>query len=79
MTSTQYSSRAINTYIQIIVLLGQHWVLHSLWSTLGPEQSFPPQEGAGLSHVLVNDCVPPPQLLLHGPDTHELHPPSTTD
>ena len=63
---------------QIIVLLGQQWLLHSLLSTLSPEQSFPPQEGAGLLHNLVRCLVPPPQLLLHDPYLHEPQPPSTT-
>ena len=54
-------------------------MLHSLWLTLSPEQLFPPQEGAGLLHLLVNVCIPPPHVLLHGPDSHELHLPSTTN
>ena len=47
--------------------------------TLRALQLFPPQEGTGLLHLLVNVCVPPPQVLLHGPCVHELHPPSTTE
>ena len=74
---TLYRTYVRSLINQIIVLLGQQSLLHSLWSTLGPEQSFPPHEGVGLSHVLVNVCVPPPQLLLHDPYSHELHPPST--
>ena len=49
------------------ILPRQQWMLHGTTPPLGPEQSFPPQEGAGLLHILVRSCVPPPQLLLHGP------------
>ena len=52
-------------------------MLHDSTTTFGPEQPFPPQEGAGLLHTLVCCRVPPPQLLLHGPYLHELHPPTT--
>ena len=51
---------------------------HGLSSLFEPGQSFPPQEGAGLSHFPVQFIVPPPHVLLHGPHVHELHPPSTT-
>ena len=59
----------------LIFLPGQHWLLHVICLIFEPEQSFPPQEGIGLLHLLVNVCVPPPQVLLHGPYFHELHPP----
>ena len=66
------------SYVIVIILPGQQWVLHEATPLFGPEQSFPPQEGAGLLHILVRCCVPPPQLLLHDPYLHELHLPSTT-
>ena len=53
-------------------------MMHELSSTLEPRQSFPPQEGAGLLHLLVQLFVPPPHVLLHDPHVHELHPPPTT-
>ena len=46
-------------------------------SVLKPGQPFPPQEGIGLLHLLLQLFFPPPQVLLHGPHVHELHPPST--
>ena len=62
-----------------MILPGQQMLLHVLWSTLEPEHVFPPQEGVGLLHALVNVRFPPlPHDLEHGPDVHELHPPSTT-
>ena len=66
-----------HNYYYIIVILGL-LVLHERSSTLDPEQLFPPQEGAGLSHFLVQFIVPLPHVLLHGPHVHGLHPPSTT-
>ena len=58
-----------------IFLPRQHWVLHILCLVSEPKQLLPPQEGAGLSHLLVDVFIPPPQVLLHSPDPHELHPP----
>ena len=60
-----------------MILPGQQMVPHDLLSTLEPEQPLPPQEGAGLLHLLVQIFVPPPQVLLHDPHVHGLHPPST--
>ena len=40
-----------------------------------PLQRSPPHEGVGLLHDLVDLTIPPPQLLLHAPRVHELHPP----
>ena len=40
-----------------------------------PLQGSPPHEGVGLLHVLLNLIIPLPQLLLHSPCVHELHPP----
>ena len=50
---------------------------HGLSLLFEPGQFFPPQEGVGLLHVLVQFIVPPPHVLLHGPHVHELHPPLT--
>ena len=61
-----------------MILPGQQMVLQDLPSTFKPEQPPPSQEGAGLSHILVQLFVPPPHVLLHNPHVHELHPPSTT-
>ena len=52
-------------------------MLHLFCLACEPEQLFPPQEGVGLLHLLVNVCIPPPHVLLHDPYVHELHPPST--
>ena len=43
-----------------------------------PLQGSPPHEGLGLLHVLLYLIIPPPQVLLHPPCVHELHPPLTT-
>ena len=43
-----------------------------------PLQDDPLHLGEGLLHVLLNLIIPPPQVLLHAPCVHELHPPSTT-
>ena len=40
-----------------------------------PSTDEPPHEGVGLLHVQVKFTIPPPQVLLHGPCFHELHPP----
>ena len=40
-----------------------------------PLQGSPLHEGVGLLHVLVRLIIPPPQVLLHVPTVHELHPP----
>ena len=40
-----------------------------------PLQGSPLHEGVGLLHFLLNLIIPPPQLLLHVPRVHELHPP----
>ena len=59
----------------VMILPRQQWVLHETTPLFGPEQPFPPQKGAGLLHTLVRCRVPLPQLLLHDPYLHELHPP----
>ena len=51
--------------------------MHDLSTALEPGQSFPPQKGAGLLHLLVQLSIPPPHVLLHDPHVHKLHPPST--
>ena len=53
--------------------------LQLLELVLGPLHFLPPHEFLGLSHTLVLICIPPPQVLLHGPVVHELHPPSTAE
>ena len=50
-----------------INLPGQHLSLHIFWVVLKPMQSFPPQSGIGLLHLLVSVCVPLPHVLLHDP------------
>ena len=40
-----------------------------------PLQGSPLHEGVGLLHILLNLIIPLPQLLLHSPRVHELHPP----
>ena len=52
--------------------------LHASSRVLLPLQNEPLHEGVGLLHVLLNLIIPPPQVLLHLPGVHELHPPSTT-
>ena len=59
------------------ILPGQQKSLQLIELVLGPLHSFPPHEGFGLSHILVEICVPPPHVLLRGPLLHGLHPPST--
>ena len=61
--------------IFFIFLPRQHCVLHTSCLMFEPKQSFPPQEGVGLSHVLVDVRIPPPHVLEHGPGIQELHPP----
>ena len=51
---------------------------HDFFSLFEPGQSFPPQEGTGLSHFLLHCFVLLPHVALHDPQVHELHPPSTT-
>ena len=58
-----------------MILPAQQNSLHcSSWIFM-PLQGNPPHEGMGLLHVLVRLTVPPPQVLLHVPTVHELHPP----
>ena len=64
--------------IMLIFLPGQHWLLHVICLIFEPGQFLPPQVGVGLLHLLVNVCVPPPHVLVHGPRIQELHPPLTT-
>ena len=52
-------------------------MLQLIQRTLRPEQFLPPQDGVGLLHLLVNLSVPIPQVLLHDPRYHKLHPPLT--
>ena len=60
------------------VLPGQFWLLQLWLSEDDPEQSAPPYWGAGLVHVLVLDCVPPPHSTEQDShDEKELHPPAT--
>ena len=59
----------------MINLPRQQYSLHDSSWTLMPLQGSPPHEGVGLLHVLLNLIIPPPQLLLHSPCVHELHPP----
>ena len=61
------------------ILPGQQKSLHLIELVLEPSHSIPPHEGLGLSHTLVFVCIPPPQVLLHSPNIHELHPPSTAE
>ena len=37
---------------------------HPCVSTLGPLQSFPPPDGAGLLHSLLRLCAPPPHVFV---------------
>ena len=62
--------------MQNITLPWQQNVLHDASKMLMPLQLIPPHEGAGLLHVLINFCIPPPHVLLHLPTGfHKLHRP----
>ena len=58
------------------ILPGQQTSLHLIELMLEPLHFLPPHTS---SHTLVLVCIPPPQVLLHGPIVHELHSPSPTE
>ena len=61
--------------IYIVISPAQQNSLHGSSRIPMPLQDKPPHEGVGLLHVLLNLIIPPPQVLLHVPCVHELHPP----
>ena len=79
-----YAIRTVHDYIHMYVCINHSMIIpgllriHGLSSPLEPRQLFPPQEDAGLLHLLVQLSIPSPHVLLHDPHVHELHPPSTT-
>ena len=52
--------------------------MHGTLRVLVPSQGKPPHVLEGLLHVLVLFLIPP-QVSLHDPSVHELHPPSTVE
>ena len=62
-------------HLILMTLPRQQNLLHVSSWTLIPLQGSPLHEGVGLLHVLLNLIIPPPQVLLHLPRVHELHPP----
>lgn len=60
-------------------LLGQSTKLQDVVIFASPIHCFPPADGRGLSHVLLLDTMPTPQVKEHVALVQELHPPSTIE
>ena len=73
-----FSHKMLHMWLgDVTILPGQQTLGHDLVMTSGPIHCLPPHKTVGLVQLLVHLCVPLPHVLLQGPHTHELHPPST--
>ena len=69
--SKTYARRIYTKLVFLTILLGQGPSEQSFNSSLFPEQLFPPEEGAGLSHDRVRDICPRSHDFEH--DVHVVH------
>ena len=67
----------LHRILSITHIPGQAPILHSLVFSVSPAQSFPPNCGAGESHILVPILLPIPHETLHTPYVHSPNCPFT--